>query len=314
MVVSLPMTEAEFDDVKRQAFKEALARAAGPSTRTDHISIVKVEAINIARRRLLAPGIRVDVSVSAADRSAADAIAARLTEEDINIELERAGLPAAALLEAAAVEEVGEDTPNMLPLGGAGVTVGAALAGAFVFAGAAAWVVSSKQMFRTDSPGKKITGLWLVDLLDTLFDWASWLSAAVEGDLEFANDKGGVVSTSLVGISIVGTLLFFWSTYSTFWLKKRYKYVVVAQLGLENAFQAILYIMVATAQSGNTRASVMVGIIQGVLFCLAQIYEVIGLVNKDDEVAGRTATATLGAAGPRVPQRPPQARVNTNNP
>jgi hypothetical protein len=335
LVVSLPMTEAEFDDAKQQAFKEALARTAGPSTRTDHISIVKVEAINIARRRLLAPGIRVDVSVSAEDRNAADAIAARLTEEDINIELERAGLPPVTLLEVATVVE-DENTPNVLPLGGAGATVGAAFAGAVLFAGVAAWVVRSKEMFRKDSPAKKINGLYLVDCFDTLFDWASWVSATLEGDLEFANDEGGLVSTSLVGISIVGTVLFFWSTYSTFWLKKRYKYVVVAQLGLENAFQAILYVMVATSQSGSTRASVMVGIIQGVLFCFAQIYEVIGLVDEGDEAAGREemgtrsnggrsqnestgttnkqATATLGAPGPGVPQRPPQARVNTNNP
>ena len=102
--------------------------------------------------------------------------------------------------------------------------------------------------------------------------------------------------------------------------------MVVAQLGLENSFQAILYVMVASAQSGNTRASVMVGVIQAILFCLVQIYEIIGL-DDGDETAGRqergtrsdrglgqnestgttddTATATLGAAGPGVPFEDP---------
>ena len=41
--------------------------------------------------------------------------------------------------------------------------------------------------------------------------------------------------------------------------------------------------MVASAQSGNTRASVMVGVIQAILFCLVQIYEIIGLRDDGDE-------------------------------
>ena len=241
MTVSLPMTQTEFDDEKQQAFKEALAKAAGQGVRADHVFIDTIEEMVTAARRLLAQGIRIAVSVKATDKDAASAIATSLTEAGINTELEKAGLPPVTLLEAAAVEQGGENTLNMLPLGGAGGTLGVAAAGAFLFTGVATCVVRSKDMFRTDSPGKKaITGLYLVDLLDTLCDWASWFSASLEGDLDFANDKGRFVSTSLVGISILGTLMFFWSTYSTFWLKRRYKYVVVAQLGLENAFQAIL--------------------------------------------------------------------------
>ena len=327
MVLSLPMTKAEFDDEKQQAFKEAIAKTAGQGVRADHVLIDTIEEMSTAARRLLAQGIRVAVSVNAPDKDAASAIATSLTEAGINTELEKAGLPPVTLLEAAAVEEGGENTLNMLPLGGAGGTLGVAAAGAIFFTGVAGYLVKGKAMFREDSPGKRITGLYLVDLFDTLFDWASWLSATLEGDLEFANDKGRVVSTSLVGISILGTLMFFWSTYSTFCLKKRYKYVVVAQLGLENIYQAILYVMVASAQSGNTRASVIIGIIQGVLFCFFQIYEVIGLLDEGDEEAGggemgirsnrglsqnestgtanETATATLGAAGPGVPSEDP---------
>ena len=86
-----------------QAFKEAVARAGGSSSSTAHISIVNVEAM--ARRRPSAPGVRVDVSVDASDKDAADDIAARLTADDINSELKRARLPAAAILEAATVVE-----------------------------------------------------------------------------------------------------------------------------------------------------------------------------------------------------------------
>jgi len=85
--------------------------------------------------------------------------------------------------------------------------------------------------------------------------------------------------------------------------------------------------MTATAQSGNTRASVIVGIIQAVLFCLMQLYEIIGLDEGDEPAGGKdtgnrvngghsqnqstgttnkTATATPGAAGPRVPQPAPK--------
>ena len=77
-------------------------------------------------------------------------------------------------------------------------------------------------------------------------------------------------------------MLFVWSTYSTFRLKKRYKLVVLTQLALENAFQAILYAFVATSQSGSTRASVVVGLVQGLDFSLAQIYELVGLTGEGD--------------------------------
>ena len=45
--------------------------------------------------------------------------------------------------------------------------------------------------------------------------------------------------------------------------------------------------MTATAQSGNTRAFVIVGIIQAVLFCLMQLHEIIGLDEGDEPAGGK---------------------------
>ena len=105
MVVSLPMTKAEFDGEKQQAFKEALAKTAGQGVRADQVFIDSIEEISTAARRLLAQGIRVTVSVKATDQEAAAAIAASLTDEGINTELAKAGLPPVTVLEPASVEE-----------------------------------------------------------------------------------------------------------------------------------------------------------------------------------------------------------------
>jgi hypothetical protein len=102
MVVLLPVTVAEFDGRKQQTFKEAIAKTAGPTVRADHVIIDAIKE-STAARRLLNSGIRIDVRVNAVDKSAADAIAARLTKDSINVELQKIGLPPATLLEAAAV-------------------------------------------------------------------------------------------------------------------------------------------------------------------------------------------------------------------
>jgi len=104
------MTQAEFDDEKQQAFKAALAKAAGQGVRADHVFIDTVEAMSTADRRLLAQGIRVTVSVKAPDKDAAAAIAASLSEAGINNELEKAGLPPATVLEVAATTSGDRDS------------------------------------------------------------------------------------------------------------------------------------------------------------------------------------------------------------
>lgn len=62
------------------------------------MTIDKIQAISVGRRRLLASSIRVDTSVNAADKAAADAMSGKLTADNINAELETAGLPAAQVL------------------------------------------------------------------------------------------------------------------------------------------------------------------------------------------------------------------------
>jgi len=137
MVIWLPMTMEEFHE-KQQAFKEALAKTAGQGVIADHIFIDTEEFMRkpanareqgdfdrintafdritmaAAARRLLAyRGIDVTVSVKALDEDAAAAIAASLTEADINTELEKAGLPPATVLAAAAVGESEGDSGEL---------------------------------------------------------------------------------------------------------------------------------------------------------------------------------------------------------
>jgi len=108
------MTVTEFDAGKQAIFRVAIAAAAGVSNAD--VTIVKVESISGAqraggittpRRRLLAAGIRVDLSIKAADKNAADAVGAKLTVASINVKLQQAGLPAATILEAAKTAATG---------------------------------------------------------------------------------------------------------------------------------------------------------------------------------------------------------------
>jgi len=119
MTASLPMIISEFDDGTRAAFKKATAEAASVSD--SDVTIDDVESINTARRggdisdvgrRLLAAGIRIDMSIKAADKNAADAIVAKLTVTVINAKLQEAGLPAATILEAPQTVASGEDGPK----------------------------------------------------------------------------------------------------------------------------------------------------------------------------------------------------------
>ena len=127
------MTLSEFDDSKQATFITAIASAAGVSNAD--VTIVSVESISgarrrgeisVARRRLLAPGIRIDMSVMAANQNAANALRQKLTDTVINTKLQQAGLPAATILDArtAAILEVPQ-TPAS-----AGSTTGGAAAAA----------------------------------------------------------------------------------------------------------------------------------------------------------------------------------------
>jgi len=94
--LSLPMIKEQFDDEKQAKFKESIAKSAGASPAD--VSIDQVEAISSDRRRLLASGVRIDVSVQAEDKASADAMVAGLTIGNINAELSKTGLPRAEVL------------------------------------------------------------------------------------------------------------------------------------------------------------------------------------------------------------------------
>ena len=85
--LSLPLSVAEFNLEKQAKFKEAIARAARSSPAD--VAIDNIEALSSANRRLLASGVRVDVSVKAKDKASADAMGASLTVGNINDELSK---------------------------------------------------------------------------------------------------------------------------------------------------------------------------------------------------------------------------------
>ena len=85
--LSLPLSVAEFIPEKQAKFKAAIARAAGASPAD--VAIDNIEALSSDRRRLLASGVRLDVSVKAKDKAAADAMGAGLTAGNINAELSK---------------------------------------------------------------------------------------------------------------------------------------------------------------------------------------------------------------------------------
>ena len=94
--LSLAITKDDFDDAKQAKFMESIARAAGASPAD--VAIDNIEALSSVRRQLLALGVRIDVSVKAKNKAAADAMGASLTVGNINDELSKTGLPQAQVL------------------------------------------------------------------------------------------------------------------------------------------------------------------------------------------------------------------------
>ena len=127
--VSLPMTVAEFDAGKQATFKTAIAAVPGVSNAD--VTIVKIESISSARRggairhvtmrHLLAAGIRINISVKAANQNAGDALGAKLTVTAINAQLQQAGLLATTILEAARTAPSGEGSSTSDGTAGGGM-------------------------------------------------------------------------------------------------------------------------------------------------------------------------------------------------
>jgi hypothetical protein len=107
ITLSLPMSQSAFTKDKQTSFKVSLAQAAGVAS--EAVVINKIESIS-SRRHLLAEAIRVETSIMALGQTAAEEMAGRLTAENINIELSKAGLPTIIVLESAKVVAVAEAT------------------------------------------------------------------------------------------------------------------------------------------------------------------------------------------------------------
>ena len=123
MSVLLPLTLSNFDDSTQAKFKAAIAAAAG--VLSVDVIIDNIESISTARRgqnisagrrRLLADGIRIDMSIRAADKTAAEAMVTKLTITAINAKLAEFGLPAATILEVPKPEtDAAAGGSSMLP-------------------------------------------------------------------------------------------------------------------------------------------------------------------------------------------------------
>jgi len=182
-------------------------------------------------------------------------------------------------------------------------TVAGTFAASIVFAGLTFWIVKQK----SEITYKTARALWLLDVLDTLCDWASWTGTSLEGDFGFSNDRGGIVKWTLFAISVFGTVLFIISTTLMRCYDTRYKYILILQLGFENFAQGILYIIVASSQAStaNVRIAVFVGIVQALCFCVFQIYELNSLPVNDGGAGGNHGGGSGGNPGAGRASPPP---------
>jgi hypothetical protein len=272
--------------------------------RPHHVFIDTVEAMSTAARRLLAQGIRVTVSVKAPDKDAAAAIAASLTEVGINTELERAGLPPATVLEAAAVEEGGDEAEATLGMGGPWGVVGLTVAVTLVF------TAGVRHMMRNlpEHPFEEESAQFALgqDFFDCVLDWVSWGGTAAGGDFDFSNDKDGVIKYFVSLLSILGVFFFFVDLYCYISNEQRLrKDILILKLGIEDFAQAIIYGVVIASNAGSWGP--LVGIIQCLGFSGLKLLEIFKMI-QGTGTNNQAATATLGATGPGVPQRPPQAQ------
>jgi len=116
MAVSMPMLLSEFDDSKQVLFKNSVAAAAAvPSS---DVTIAKIQDIAgtvvTTRRRLLSGGIRVDLSINAATRSAATQVVTQLSNPTtLNVQLQLAGLPSVTMLQVPTT--IASGTPSVTP-------------------------------------------------------------------------------------------------------------------------------------------------------------------------------------------------------
>jgi len=104
MAIGLRISIAEFDNAKQLTFRQGIANAAFVAV--GKVTITSIKTQTTGRRHLLADGIRIDVEVAAKDANAAASVAQKLSVENINAQLSKAGLPEAEVLSDPVVSEV----------------------------------------------------------------------------------------------------------------------------------------------------------------------------------------------------------------
>lgn len=107
LALLLPMTRAQFDATAQLLFRRQIAVAAGmQQSDAGRVAL----AIGDGRRRLLA-GVAVNVTISMANASAAQAASGMLTQASINAALQAVGLPQATLLSPPTVVTISSPQP-----------------------------------------------------------------------------------------------------------------------------------------------------------------------------------------------------------
>jgi len=101
------ISKAEFDDAKQEAFQQALADAS--SVALSKVKIANIKSITSRRRHLLAEGIAIDVEITATDTQSAASVASKLTGDNVNDQLAKAGLPEAEVSSPQVVTEEAQD-------------------------------------------------------------------------------------------------------------------------------------------------------------------------------------------------------------
>jgi len=267
------MTQAEFDGEKQSAFKDAIAKVAkvASAVTIDKIAASSTRALDQRRQLLVQEGIRVDFKVTT-DKENADAVAANLTEDNINSELEKAGLPSVRVLQAATVENIDPESIAILILGGPMGSLGVTFTISIIFTGFIFWFIKdSKQKGFASQRGKIVL---MQDFFDCALDWSSWLGSYLSGDFVFSNDENHVIYWTLGAISICNTVLFLLDIYMFFRHNGRLsKYVMMLRMGLEDCPRAVLYAIVMSSQTDHIGAGMACGFVQALVFCLLQIGE-----------------------------------------
>ena len=108
MEIVLTISKDEFDNTKQLDFRQGIADAAGVIL--SKVRIVKIESTETRRRHLLADQIKIEVEVSTRDSDEAKSVANMLTEDSINAQLQKRGLPEAVVVSDPRIESSDPDS------------------------------------------------------------------------------------------------------------------------------------------------------------------------------------------------------------